>query len=467
MKRGRKLLLLCLALALLGACYFGVRRLTAEPDQEEGIALAGPASPARLSWTGDGGSLTLENGEEGWSWADDAGFPLDQTAPETMTAALSSLTASRQLDSPEALADYGLDEPALTITAVDQDGTEYTYAFGDANEMTGEYYLLYNGEEDTVYLVGSDLHDAFDRDLYDMVEMEALPDFGTVTALAVEQSGGSLSLFRTEDGGALCYDADRTWFLSRDGESLALDASKVSALTGAVTGLSWQSCVNYDADQEELTAFGLDEESAAAVTLTYRPDSDQEEEAAEETFTLLLGKDSDQGAYARLDGSAMVYLIDSETASSLRYASYASLRSDSVLTLDWDTADSLTLTWKGESRTISFGETEAEHEEGEPETQPLYTCGGQELDQTRTEELLDAVDSLTASGEAAGAQGGEPLLTLSIQRNTGGDFDQLTLTLSAWDTASCLASLTGEPDRLVDRSAVNTLTGLAEELFSE
>ena len=72
-----------------------------------------------------------------------------------MTGALSGLTASRVLDEPETLADYGLDDPSLTITATDGDGTAYTFAIGDQNEVTQEYYLLYNGEEDKVYLVDS------------------------------------------------------------------------------------------------------------------------------------------------------------------------------------------------------------------------------------------------------------------------------------------------------------------------
>ena len=97
MKRGRKLLLLCVALVVLGACYVAVRQLTADPDEEaESIALAGPASPSELSWTDSSGTLTLENeGDDGWIYADDSAFPLDQTVPEDMTAALSSAAASR------------------------------------------------------------------------------------------------------------------------------------------------------------------------------------------------------------------------------------------------------------------------------------------------------------------------------------------------------------------------------------
>lgn len=467
MKRGSKLLLLCGALVVLGASYVAVRQLAVDPDElEETISLAGPASPQSLTWTDDSGTLTLNHGESGWSYADDSAFPLDQTVPEDMTAALSAAAATRQIDTPESLEDYGLDAPVLTITAQDEDGTEYSYAFGDVNELTGEYYLLYNGEEDTVYLVGSDLHDAFNYDLYDMVEMETLPEFGSVTGLSVDQPEGSLTLRYEEDGSGLSYDPDNHWFLEQGDSLLALDAGKVSSLTSAITGLYWKSCVTYDVDDQELAAWGLGD-SAAVVTATYTAAIDEGEETAEEeTFVLRLGSTSDEGTYAMLEGSTMVYLIDSETADSLRYASYSSLRSDNICSMDWDTVDRLDITLDGTTYTISFDVTETE-EDGETVTDTLYTWDGQELDSSDVENMLSAINGLTATGDSSGSGGETQLVSFTFHRNTEDQFAQLTLTLSAWDTGSCLASFTGEGSRLVDRSAVTGLTEQIQTLFTE
>ena len=466
MKRGSKLLLLCAALVVLEASYVAVRQLAVDPDElEETISLAGPSSPQSLTWTDDSGTLTLNHGESGWSYADDSAFPLDQTVPEDMTAALSAAAATRQIDTPESLEDYGLDAPVLTITAQDEDGTEYSYAFGDVNELTGEYYLLYNGEEDTVYLVGSDLHDAFNYDLYDMVEMETLPEFGSVTGLSVDQPEGSLTLRYEEDGSGLSYNPDNHWFLEQGDSLLALDAGKVSSLTSAITGLYWKSCVNYDVDDQELAAWGLGD-SAAVVTATYTAAIDEGEETAEEeTFVLRLGSTSDEGTYAMLEGSTMVYLTDSETADSLRYASYSSLRSDSICSMDWDTVDRLDITLDGTTYTISFDVTETE-EDGETVTDTLYTWDGQELDSSDVESMLSAINGLTATGDSSGSGGETQLVSFTFHRNTEDQFAQLTLTLSAWDTGSCLASFTGEGSRLVDRSAVTDLTEQIQALFA-
>lgn len=473
MKRGSKLLLLCMALVILGACYVAVRQLTADPDEEDtGIALAAPENPTELSWTDDSGTLTLENeGDEGWVYADDSAFPLNQTVPEDMTAALTAATASRQIDTPESLGDYGLDEPSLTITALDEDGTEYSYAFGNTNELTGEYYMLYNGDQDTVYLVGTDLHDAFNLDLYDMVQMEDLPEFSKVTALSVEQPGGTLALRYEEDNTGLYYDTNKHWFLEQGDSLLALDSSKVSSLTGAVTGLFWDSCVTYDVDDQELAAWGLDD-SAAIVTAVYTPAIDTGEDAAEpETFVLRLGNTSDEGTYAMLEGSSMVYLIDTETADSLRYASYSSLRPDAICSMDWDTVDRLDIALDGTTYTISFDETEVESdsddEDAEVETTTRYTWDGQELDSTAVESLLSSINGLTAAADASGSAGDTPLVTFTFHRNTDDDFAQLTLTLYPWDTGSCLAAFSGESSRLVDRSTVTDLTEQIQSLFTE
>lgn len=475
MNRGKKLLILCGALVVLGAGYAVARTVNAQPTEEEGVALATPADTARLEWTSDGVTLALVKEDDSWSYADDGAFPLNQDVPEEMTGALSGLTASRVLEEPETLADYGLDDPSLTITATDRDGTAYTFAIGDQNEVTQEYYLLYNGDENKVYLVDSALQDAFSLGLYDMVQMESLPAFGTVTGLSVTQPDGSITLSYLEDNESLTYNTDLHWFLEQqDGTRLALDTGKVSSLTSSLTGLTWMSCVNYDADDQELAAWGLDEDSAVKVVLTYELSSseDDEEEAdvQPETFTLYLGEETDSGTYARLADSRMVYLINSDTADSLQYASYSSLRGDGICTVDWDTVDRLEVTVDGVTHTISFDEQEEETvaEGGDPvvETVPLYTCDGVELDSTAVETLLNAINGLIATGDGGSAGQGELLVSFTIYRDTT-YFAQLTLDLYAYDTSSCLAVFDGGAGRLVDRSAVSGLTDTLDDLFTE
>lgn len=92
-----------------------------------------------------------------------------------------------------------LENPGLTITATDSDGTVTSFSLGDQNEVTSEYYLSCSADEGQIYLVDDTLAGAFSYDLYDLVEMEELPDFGTVTSLSIQQPDGDLTLEYHED----------------------------------------------------------------------------------------------------------------------------------------------------------------------------------------------------------------------------------------------------------------------------
>ena len=150
-----------------------------------------------------------------------------------------------------------------------------------------------------------------------------------------------------------------------------------------------------------------------------------------------------------LEGSSMVYLIDTETADSLRYASYSSLRSDNLCSMDWDTVDRLDITLDGTTYTISFDVTETE-EDGEAVTDTLYTWDGQELNSSDVESLLSAVNSLAATGDASASGGETQLVSFTFHRNTD-TYQTLTLTFYQYDSANCLVEFNGETRLLADR----------------
>lgn len=486
MKRGKKLIALCGVLVVLVAAYAVTRTLTAEPEEDGGVSVAAldGETLTGLSWTADGETLSLVKEGDSWSYEGDSSFPLDAGVPERMLAALADVTASRAIDSPEALSEYGLDEPALTITAAAEDGTQTTFALGDLNEMTDEYYLLCNGDESRLYLVDSTLYDAFHLGLYDMVEMELLPDFGTVVSLDIDQPGGSLSLRYVEDSADLYFNSGYHWFLERDGAQLALDTSSVSSLYGNVTGLSWLSCAAYHVSEEDLAGYGLDDGSAVVVTLTYEltetvetGETDEEgnpvteERTTTYPFVLRIGDGTEEGAYTMLNGSDMVYLIDAETADALRYASYASLRPSALCDMGWDTVNRLEVTAGGVDTAISFDiqEVETTDENGETvtETAPLYTADGAELDSDAVEAVLDAIADLTITGQASGGAGTGTALAQFTFHREGEALSRLTLALYEYDAGSCLASFHGEDGLLVERSAVDSLLDLLDTALAD
>ena len=225
--------------------------------------------------TGTGMSFVKEDGT--WYMADDREIPLDQTYIDAMENTYASLTATRQIDEPDALSDYGLDSPAYTVQATDADGNTTTFSVGDAADE--DYYLTVDSAQAPVYTVTSSAVSVLQYDLDTLVEKDTMPAIG---------SGNLLTAEFTENG----------------------------------------QTTTYSSDDEELTTFGLDEASRTTVTLTYQEsssdssDSDsgdsEEEDSGSLTDTLYLGSDSGDGTrYVQVQDSDLVYLVSSDVLNNL------------------------------------------------------------------------------------------------------------------------------------------------------
>ncbi len=225
--------------------------------------------------TGTGMSFVKEDST--WYMADDREIPLDQTYIDAMENTYASLTATRQIDEPDALSDYGLDSPAYTVQATDADGNTTTFSVGDAADE--DYYLTVDSAQAPVYTVTSSAVSVLQYDLDTLVEKDTMPAIG---------SGNLLTVEFTENG----------------------------------------QTTTYSSDDEELTTFGLDEASRTTVTLTYQEsssdssDSDsgdsEEEDSGNLTYTLYLGSDSGDGTrYVQVQDSDLVYLVSSDVLNNL------------------------------------------------------------------------------------------------------------------------------------------------------
>ncbi|HPE16376.1 MAG TPA: DUF4340 domain-containing protein [Oscillospiraceae bacterium] len=491
MQRGMKLILLLVVLVLAVGGYLVVSHFAAESEGTDDAAVS------VASFSGDDvtalrfgpaeNTLTLERDGDVWRYAGDPDvFPLNQSIPEKMLGAVAEITASRVIEDPEDLAEYGLDTPGSSLTVTTADGGGHSFAFGDTNDVTGEIYMLADGDASKVYLVSSDLPDAFSYSLCDMAQKETLPVFGTVRGVSVSTGGKTLQLSYEEQNGNLAWTDYYHWFLEDGATYLPLDTEKVSSLYKNVTGLVFLSCVSYNADDDTLAGYGLGDGAAALVTLqhvttdsvdTGETDADgnavTEQQTSWNTFTLRIGNRTDDGYYAALSGSRMVYLIDTDAAEALLTADYASLRPDRFCRMDWDTVTSMDVTLSGETYTISFDGTQdvevspaptegadASSDDTQTQTANGYTCGGTALDADAVESFLDCVSGLVLQEEAGSVSAGTPEIGIVIHRNAS-VFPTLTLTLSPLGSDQALAVFQGE-SLLVSRESEENLLAAAQ-----
>lgn len=151
-------------------------------------------------------SFVKEDGT--WYMADDREIPLDQTYIDAMENTYASLTATRQIDEPDALSDYGLDSPAYTVQATDADGNTTTFSVGDAADE--DYYLTVDSAQAPVYTVTSSAVSVLQYDLDTLVEKDTMPAIGSGNLLTAEfTENGQTTTYsgdsEEEDSGSLTY----------------------------------------------------------------------------------------------------------------------------------------------------------------------------------------------------------------------------------------------------------------------
>lgn len=121
-----------------------------------------------LSYSYEGSEYAFLKKEDVWCAASDESLPLNQYMIIAMVEKLTPLAALEQIGGVTDLGQYGLAEPARYVKCV-ADGVSYEILIGDYNDLTGQYYICFAGE-DTVYTVAEAFVLAFNKTLEDVVQ---------------------------------------------------------------------------------------------------------------------------------------------------------------------------------------------------------------------------------------------------------------------------------------------------------
>ncbi len=408
MKRSVKMLLLLCVLVLCIGGYYGAQLLNkpAAVTEETGVfALTAHTADemTALSWTANDTDFSFTYSDGTWTMADEPAFPVDQEAVQGLADTLLALAGTRQLDGITALADYGLETPTFTVTVTWQDGTATTYAVGDETPFGDGWYLSLSDQNGIAYVIEDDLADGFDVTRTDLATMEVLPTADTVTRITV---GTAFEAVYAETSTTI--NADQHWY-SAEGQPL----DGVDDLVADAQDITWKALVEPAAS--DLSVYGLD--SATVLTL-YNDD--------EAVFCLHIGSTDESGNYyARLPESSMVYTVAASSLSGLLSATVESLRSDALVETAY--ADLAQATFTAGERSYTLIPILPAEDEEETAEDPGET-------------LWDALTAITAQTGAIEQDPGETLLTVQVQTTAG---PEATLTISAYDADSYVASLDG------------------------
>lgn len=410
MKRGKRALILAGVLAVLVLVYAGVQKSVSQPEtvtEESGsypLTSHTAEELTSLQWTSDDGeeqeTLHFVKTDGQWRVEGDEAFPVKQDSVEKLAETLTALKADRKLENVEKPEDYGLLEPAFTLTAGWSDGTETVYSMGDETPFGDGYYLSLSGEDDTVYTVADALSGDFSGNLLSFAQSEELPAVENVTRLVV---GDTLDVEgtaeKTEGEGS-----SLRWTWKATGEKL--DGSEVEALIDEAKNLSWTELKAVNADDEALSGYGLTDEQATAITLY---------DGETIVWKLLAGAEADEGGhYVRLPDSAMVYTADVASlleadVGSLYDAALTDLTAEEVSTISVKAGDQL---WEYAADIV---ETAAENSDANGDTDTETAA-----ETPRWEQLFEKLSAMKATGRVTETPGTTPVLEAQIVTRTGG-----------------------------------------------
>jgi len=263
---------------------------TAATDPELVIATYDYNDVKTVYYTYGGEDLSLSyNGNTGkWEYNALKKLPINLEKPTQMAVALSSIQANRYIgDSDEQFADFGLDEPFLTLGIIYQDGTQCEYKIGDYNPTTDSYYFNISGTN-KVYMIATGLAPYFQYSLLELIEPDVLP--------------------------ALYQNTFNVKTVKVNGEALDDDAK--TAYKNSFAQITLTKPVGWAADDTEKAKFGLDAATEIAIEYSEAQNVSDSEGTVSSTvhvdgsLTIYVGAESSEGMYyCMTDKSIVVYEV--------------------------------------------------------------------------------------------------------------------------------------------------------------
>ena len=462
MKRSKKLITLVAVLAVVCAATFA---LTKYEEKQEEIQNSDAViweieadSVESISWEVLEESLAFHKGEDGWLYDDDEAFPVSEEKITDILSHFESFGVNFIIENVEDYSQYGLDEPECTITLTTAE-TSFELKLGDFSKMDEQRYVDIG--DGNVYLVSEDPADYVQTELSSMILHDETPDFENV--VDIQYDGNEVYTITYAEESTNSYSKEDIYFTEKDGEIVPLDPEAVTLYLDTIESLSLVNYATYNATDEELASYGLDEpELSVTVNYTY---TDEEDNKISDSYMLHIGQNQEElkeakeaeaneeedipevTKYIRIGDSQIVYELDASSYETLAAASYDDLRHKEVFWADSDTMTQIDIALEGEEHVLT-----SEIDEDDEESRVWYYDEEEiELADFRTALKTIMADSFTRE---SAEEKEEISFTIHLDNE---NFPQVKIQLYRYDGTNCLAVVNGQSVSLVKRSAVMEL----------
>lgn len=462
MKRAKRIYILLGVLIVVCAAAFAVIEYEEQKEliQNSGeVILEVNADEVQsLSWEYESETLAFHR-DGTWLYDEDEAFPVDEDKINELLDQFREFTAAFIIEEVTDYGQYGLDEPICTIDLATEEES-YEILLGDYSAMDSQRYVSIG--DGNVYLVANDPLDYFDAVLSDMIDHDETPDFDQVES--IQFTGPETYEVVYEEDSSSTYCSDDVYFRKQGDTLLPLDTTRVNSYLSGISSLNPTDYVTYNASEEDLATYGLDdpelivsvdyvaedsetgEETASVFTISVSRDPAERSAASEETEAVedTEAEETDEEeitAYVRIGESKIIYQITGSSYESLMAASYNDLRHQEVLTADFSDITGFDVTLEGTLYQItSTGEGDDK----------VFSYGEEELE---TSDLQSALENLIASGFTDEEPTEKEEISLTVYLDNE-NYPEVQIQLYRYDGEQCLAVVDGEPVSLVPRSSV-------------
>lgn len=393
---------------------------------------------------GRGGALSFHKGET-WLYDGDEAFPVSEERIQELLEQFETFGVSFIIEDVEDYGQYGLEKPVCTID-LEAGEESWQIQLGDYSKMDAKRYVSIG--DGNVYLVNSDPMDLFDTALNTLIANDQIPYWEQVSEISFEGEDTYSAVYQEDSSDT--YSSEDVYFVRQNGKDVPLDTSRVDSYLWSIRSLNLTDYVSYNATEEELAQYGLDDPDLT-VTVSYTVENEDGDEEAG-TFVLHVSRDLETKqaveqaeqeetlpAYVRVGDSKIIYEISGDRYEELMAAFYDDLRHQEVFWADFDEVDQIEVSLEGTNYMISS------EKNGEDR---VWSYRGEEVDIT---DFQNALASLEADSFTSEKPTGKEEIHFILHLESE-NCPEVSVKLYRHDGEFCLAEVDGKPVSLVRRS---------------
>lgn len=476
-KKTRNLMILLAVLVVLVGAYFLITALTRQEEeleqQAQTLFSCEQSDISKITYEYEEEKISLVYSGENWIYEKDETFPLDQSYVETMLSALSNVEVLRSFQAEDDLASYGLSSPEAKVTALLDNGEEVTFSVGSYNDVTSSYYLMKEGDNN-VYMTSSPIANAFTYGLMDLAQSGSIPEnFSDAEVYEIGYTSKDKKIKLSSPVTMETYYEDFLWQAQLGEDTMIASTQAVNQIISEVQSLDLSKLKAYNVDEKELLKLGFDDEIVLEFKYQYEVNDGSDEEETEEepvyeeaALKIHFAKADEENYYAMLDGDTKVYTISSTGIEDIISLDSDYLEISEVFLLDFDTVEAMDVTYNDQTYKVELSRETYTNESGYEEVDVSAKVDGKSVGGAYIEGFFEDILSMIKEADATDDTKGQDVMKIVFYRNTQGEYQQMTLTFSEYDSSFMRASFAGRDDMLVNKRDVENLITDFDEILS-